>query len=287
MTFRISGLTCACGAEDLISVKPGTDALHAPVINAAISPARSDAAWCAACWPFRSQQQENVTMAKKKNGAATEEAPGADPINGIAASMAKALNGAAHEPTGDAATHQEAAPAEGPEAINGVHYADADADEPEYDDAANREIAIETLTGDLRDFILDRLKHEQNKQPWHMRSEAEQRDTVHAVEAATRSVVTRAIEMIATRGLRTMKATLEQVVVKDGIKAVLIMSKHDAGRYQLMDAAGAKVLISVADPDEFTGERAPVAINPDQGTLLGEAAMAVHSTADDNRAPFN
>ena len=72
-------------------------------------------------------------------------------------------------------------------------------------------LAKETLTGDLRDFILDRLKHEQSKAPWHQRSEADQREAVHQVEAAVRSAVTRAVEIIAGHGRRTIKATIEQL----------------------------------------------------------------------------
>ena len=45
--------------------------------------------------------------------------------------------------------------------------------------AATLALATETLTGDIRDFILDRLRHEQDRRPWHQRSETEQRDTVH------------------------------------------------------------------------------------------------------------
>src|SRR5579872_783717 len=75
-------------------------------------------------------------------------------------------------------------------------------------------LATTTLTGDLRDFILDRLRHEQNKRPWHERSEAEQRDTVHAVEAAVSRAVRQGVEIIAAGGLKTIKATIDQVTIK-------------------------------------------------------------------------
>lgn len=142
------------------------------------------------------------------------------------------------------------------------------------------ELAAETLTGDLRDFILDRLKHEQSKAPWHQRSENDQRDAVHQVEQAVRAAVTRAVEIMAGHGRRTIKATLDQVVIKDGYKATVTMSKFDPNRHHLSDAQGKSVLIVVADPDEFTGERAEVEITPDQATLLGDTVMAIHSEPD-------
>ncbi len=148
-------------------------------------------------------------------------------------------------------------------------------------------LAVETLTGDIRDFMLDRLKHEQNKRPWHERSEADQRDTVHMVEVAVRDVVTKAVEIIAASGRRTIKAKLAQVVVKDGMKAQLELSRFDELRHALSDSVGKQVLIVVADPDDFTGERAPVEIKADQGDLVKEA-MAVHSATDDApEVPFH
>lgn len=156
--------------------------------------------------------------------------------------------------------------------------------EDETLDAAT-ELAAETLTGDLRDFILDRLKHEQSKAPWHQRSEADQREAVFQVEQAVRRAVTQAVEIIAGHGRRTIKATIEQITIKDGYKAVLTASKHDENRHHLADAQGATVLIVVADPEEFTGERAEVTISPDQASLLGDTVMAQHST-EEHEAPF-
>lgn len=151
------------------------------------------------------------------------------------------------------------------------------------------ELAAATLTGDLRDFILDRLRHEQSKRPWHERTESEQRATVHDVDAAVRRVVQGVIETIAAGGRKTIKATLESVTVKDGIKAVLLLSKSDEERHKLIDATGDRVLIVVADADEFTGERDPVEIKPDQPEMFkggnGAGVMAEHSESD--ASPFH
>lgn len=149
------------------------------------------------------------------------------------------------------------------------------------------EIAVETMTGDLRDFVLSLLQHEQSKRPWHERSEADQKDTVHRVDSSVREVVRKAVEQMAGHGRSTIKAVIEKAEVKDGIKAVLTLSRSDKHRFQLLDAVGFSVMIVVADPDEFTGERAPVEINPDQSSLLGDT-MAVHSEPDNAPAgPLN
>lgn len=149
------------------------------------------------------------------------------------------------------------------------------------------EMAAATLTGDLRDFILDRLRHEQSKQPWHKRSEADQRDTVHQVEAAVRHAVSQAVEIIAGHGRRAIRAHVESVTIKEGYKAVLTMSRADENRHKLADATGYAVLVVIADPEEFTGERAPVDIVPDQSTLLGDVEV-VHSEPDGQHvSPFH
>lgn len=165
--------------------------------------------------------------------------------------------------------------------------------QPDDDDAdreqAARGLAVETLTGDLRDRILETLRFEQNKRPWHERSEAEQRDTAHRVESQARDLIGQAVELIASHGRTVIKAHIEKAEVKDGIKAVLTCGRSDKFRHQLLDAVGARVMIVIADPDVFDGEREPVEITPDQGALAVDPAVAVvHSEADDNHtAPFH
>jgi len=142
-------------------------------------------------------------------------------------------------------------------------------------------LAAATLTGDLRDFILDRLHHFHDPLPWSMKSEASQRELARDVTTSCRTFVENAVEIIAGEGQRTIKATIDQIVVKDGIKAVLMLSKHDPGRHVLTDAVGSTVLIVIADADQFTGEREPVKITPDQASLIGPGGMAQHSDPED------
>jgi hypothetical protein len=140
---------------------------------------------------------------------------------------------------------------------------------------ATKAIAIKTMTGDLRDRVLTILRYEQDKRPWSDRTEADQRATVHTIEATIQDLVASAVQLIAASGLPTIKATLDQIVVKDGLKLVLQMPKSHEQRLQIMDAVGGTVLLVVADASEFMGERAPVAIKPDQGDI--EAALVEHS----------
>ena len=149
-------------------------------------------------------------------------------------------------------------------------------------DTAAVNVAAATLTGDIRDFILNQLKFQQNKLPWNQRSEAEQKETIASVEAAVQAQVKRAVECIASRGLKTIRATLEQVVIKEGIKAQITLLRSDEQRHLLIDSTGSSIMIIVADTDEFTGEREPAEVQPDQRSL----AMVVHSEPKDPPPPI-
>jgi len=160
----------------------------------------------------------------------------------------------------------------------------------EDDDDAERmaeaqDMAAETLTGDVRDRLLETLRFEQSKLPWDKRSEADQQDTVHRMENFARDLVTKAVEVIASHGRVVIQAFIEKAEVKEGIKAVVTLGRSDRNRHMLLDAVGARVMIVIADPDTFTGERAPVEIAPDQPEL---PVGVVHSAGDDNNAaPFH
>ncbi len=137
-------------------------------------------------------------------------------------------------------------------------------------------IESSTLTGDLRDLILDTLRYEQDKRPWHERSEKDQHATIDRVERAVHEWVQRAVELVAAEGRAVIKATVAQVVIKDGIKAVLTLSQFDALRHALVDAQGKAVLLVVADAAVFEGERAPVPVVADQSGL----PMSAHADTD-------
>ncbi len=53
--MRLYGLACACGADELLAVRPGQEAMASvhTIWGEQVDPATDatpDAAWCAACW---------------------------------------------------------------------------------------------------------------------------------------------------------------------------------------------------------------------------------------------
>lgn len=97
-------------------------------------------------------------------------------------------------------------------------------------------IARETMTGDLRDCILDFLKHNNNPLPWNVQGEGAQRDTVEKVTKAVQTAVEKCVLLIASDARPTIVANLKKVTVADEIKAVVTLGKGDPQRHNLIDA---------------------------------------------------
>jgi hypothetical protein len=139
-----------------------------------------------------------------------------------------------------------------------------------------QDLAAETLKGDVRDWYLDRVK--QLQKPWQQMGEAEQRSLIYDAESAAADMVRKAVRILAAEGRKVIVAQLEQVTVKDGIKAVVTLSKHDACRHELVDAQGKDVLIVVADAGDHMGEKAAAKPDAEEPPLPLEDAPVFDNT---------
>lgn len=154
-----------------------------------------------------------------------------------------------------------------PDQVNG-HDKKADA---ELDKRAMK-IARATLTGDVRDLILKELKDTKNGKPWDTRGELDQMKTIAEVKHFAETIVERVVEIVAAGGRKVMRAKLGKITINDGVKADLEISAVDEERHKFFDAQGRYVSLIVADPADFTGERAPVAINKQQKEMALDGA---------------
>jgi len=126
-------------------------------------------------------------------------------------------------------------------------------------------LAADTLVGDLRDAMLGRIRA--MKKPWEQMNESEQRDTVEQFTNASKHLTQRAVELIAKNGRNTINATLESFTVKDGVKCVIKAPTTEEAILQLTHAQGHPILLVASASAQYEGERAPVALDPDQGDL--------------------
>src|ERR1700733_9328006 len=67
-------------------------------------------------------------------------------------------------------------------------------------DRRNVIVSMNTLSGDLRDFILERLKWDKSPLPWDVQSEQAQKDIIERVTDYSTRFVEKAVEMIAASG---------------------------------------------------------------------------------------
>jgi len=137
------------------------------------------------------------------------------------------------------------------------------------DDLVER-IKRETCTGDLRDFLLDRLKHDKNPLPWNMRTELEQREMIEAAERAANLAVERIVRLVAADGKRALSGTLVQFGVKKGVEAKLRFASDDDTLVALNGALNGTVQVVIADASAYTGETNAALPQPDEPEMFDE-----------------
>lgn len=137
------------------------------------------------------------------------------------------------------------------------------------DDMQIVDFAADTLTGDIRDAILDWRKT--MGKPWAACNEDEQSDEIHRARDLAENLVRKACAIIASGGKKAIMGTVIKITVKDKIQAWLDFSKADEQRHDLMDAQGMLISLVLADAEPFKGERAPAEPTPDQGSLIDNA----------------
>ena len=144
------------------------------------------------------------------------------------------------------------------------------------------ELTAATMLGELMACTLDELKHAQDA--WQKLSQDEQDRTIERVQNRVKNAVTQAVGLIATGGYARIPATLESATIKDGIKVVCQVAKHDAKRHELLDATGSVVHLVLAANfvDAPHGHKS----EPEQGDLalnaLGDIANSDDSKPEDD-----
>lgn len=131
-------------------------------------------------------------------------------------------------------------------------------------------IAADTLSGDLRDFLLDRQRQDHNPLPWQLRAETEQRAAIEAADRAARAWVRRAVDLIAADGKPAARGSLVKLQAKDGLQMQVNIPASDPLRHALMDHVGAGVLVTIADVQKFDGARGAVPVLNDQRGIFDD-----------------
>lgn len=121
------------------------------------------------------------------------------------------------------------------------------------------ELAATMMTGQLRDLVLDHMKDAKQTLPWNLLSEDVQKQVISTVEQSVRNAVRQAVEIIARDGKRAVLCQVDQMLVKDGLKLVLVAPRSDTNVMALTGVVKKTVLLTLTDDDAYSGaqERKP------------------------------
>ena len=129
-------------------------------------------------------------------------------------------------------------------------------------------LAEQTLTGDLRDFLLDWSKHNHETLPWDLRPEKDQEAFVEAASKAASEYARKAVEIIDTRGQRAVPVVIESFAIKSDVKGqIKVIDNEDI--HSMIHACGGKAYVVLSSFNNFEGARGDVKIRKDQGDIIG------------------
>lgn len=103
--------------------------------------------------------------------------------------------------------------------------------------------------------------------PWIDMKEGDQARVLATVQQDCRKAVQDAVDIIASNGRLTFQASVDQVVFKDGVKAVLSLAKGEWA-HSLADAEGGYVTIVIEERSKLLQEGDSLAVEKDQKSLL-------------------
>ncbi|NPD17569.1 hypothetical protein HOY34_20500 [Xinfangfangia sp. D13-10-4-6] len=129
------------------------------------------------------------------------------------------------------------------------------------------DLDLETLSGDIRDEMLSRMKH--LKATWGLLSQAEQAEVGNGLELFSKSLIRKVIGKLAKHEFPHVVVSLAEFKVKGGkdIEAKITCPNIAVNRDPLGDRVGDMCMLVMADAETFFGERAPVKTDPDQPGL--------------------
>lgn len=137
------------------------------------------------------------------------------------------------------------------------------------------ELAAETLTGDIRDFLLGHMRNMQK--PWAQMSESEQRSMIELCTTSANSLVRGAVIIVSARNFDRVHVHVGKFAVKDGaIKGEFTCQATHDNLLLINDADGAVLVLASAET--FEGQRGAANADPD------EPGLPIDGDAEDEAA---
>lgn len=114
-----------------------------------------------------------------------------------------------------------------------------------------RNMTADTIGKDLLSALVTEIKLLPD--PWQKLSKKKQDDVIDRLRARVESNVKMAVHMLAAEGRVTIAGDLDQITIKDGVKAVVKFGTGAANLHELYDVAGKAILLVVANAADHLG----------------------------------
>ena len=102
---------------------------------------------------------------------------------------------------------------------------------------------------------------------WPKLSQQKQNDVIDRVRGRVDANVKMAVHLIASEGRTVVSGDLDQITIKDGVKAVVKFGSSAPNLHELYEASGKAVLVVVANPAQHTGGMDEVRGEADQRAM--------------------
>lgn len=113
-----------------------------------------------------------------------------------------------------------------------------------------REMTAETIGLDLLKALLDEIRLMPDV--WQKLTKRKQDDIIERLRSRVGVNVKMAVHTLAAAGRTVVAGDLDQITIKDGVKAVVKFSQAAPNMHELYEASGKAVLIVVASADNHT-----------------------------------
>lgn len=144
-----------------------------------------------------------------------------------------------------------------------------------------KEIAAEEMGKKLLESLIGVVQS--IKRPWDEMTQSEQDDAIGKMRFAVKVATTQAVRLIGSNGATYVVGTLDQITIKDGVKAVVQIGKNAENLPELFEAQGGEVMIVCSRQDYLDGIN-EVKGEPDQGLFEMEEPAVESLPAIDYKA---
>lgn len=122
------------------------------------------------------------------------------------------------------------------------------------------------------------------KRPWNEMTQSEQDDAIGKMRFAVKVATTQAVRLIGSNGATHVVGTLDQITIKDGVKAVVQIGKNAENLPALFEAQGGEVMIVCGGGQDYLKDIDKVKGEPDQGSFEMDEPAAPEVPAIDYEA---